>query len=177
MISFTSTTAAGAALRSSLVAGDESLDGVGAVDLGELHVDELAAGAVALQRLADRVQVALARVLAEADRAAVWQGSGSKNAAGWLAGATQSDYRASMDALKLGDTLDLNASLAAKVDAGEISAATAIALHPVVTAPPDRATRADVDKLVQMCVGASPNDARRAAEVWKDGHQIGRAHV
>ena len=99
MISFTSTTAAGAALRSSLVRGDESLDGVGAVDLAGLHVDELAAGAVALQRLADRVQVALARVLAEADRAAVWQGSGAKNAAGWLAGATKSDYRASMDAL------------------------------------------------------------------------------
>ena len=65
--------------------------------------------------------------------------------------------------------------LAAKVNAGEISAATAIALHPVVTAPPDRATRADVDQLVQMCVGASPNDARRAAEVWKDGHRSATA--
>ena len=45
----------------------------------------------------------------------------------------------------------------------------------MVTAPPDRATRADVYQLVQMCVGASPNDARRAAEVWKDGHRSATA--
>ena len=49
----------------------DGLDGVGAVDLAELHVDDLASSAVALQRLADRVQVALARVLASGE--IVWE--------------------------------------------------------------------------------------------------------
>ncbi|MFZ9628581.1 MAG: hypothetical protein ACO3C1_04435, partial [Ilumatobacteraceae bacterium] len=167
-------TAAGA-LRSALGVIGQGLDDVASVELAELHVDDLAAGAVALQRLADRVQVALARVLAEADRAAVWQGSGAKNAAGWLANATNTAYGSAVDALKLGDTLDQNATLAARVDAGEISVATALSLHQVVMAPPDRATSADVDRLVEMCVGASPVDARKAAEVWKDGHRSASA--
>ena len=158
-------------LMSALACIEQGLDALAAVDPGALHVADLAAGALELQRLADRVQVALARVLVRADRMAVWQGTGSKNAAGWLADATGSGYGAACDLLRLGDSLETSAALAAKVDGGEMSAATAVALHRTISAPPERATRADVDRLVEICTGASPSDARKAAEIWKDGHR------
>ncbi|MFM8310360.1 MAG: DUF222 domain-containing protein, partial [Ilumatobacteraceae bacterium] len=166
--------ASGAAgeLAAALACIAQGLDDIGAVDPVTLQVDDLAAGALELQRLADRVQVALARLLVRADRIAVWQGSGSKNAAGWLADTTGSGYGAACDLLRLGDSLEASAMLADKVDGGEMSAATAVALHRTIAAPPERATPADVARLVEMCAGASPAEARKAAEIWKDGHRI-----
>jgi len=123
---------------------------VTAVDLGSLSRAELSEAAVELTRHLDRMKAVHAAVLMEADRARVWQGTGARNLADWLAAATGTAYGELVGRVRLGDALEASASLAAAVSAGDVSAATAEVLFTAVTAPP---AGADVGELVDAVKG------------------------
>lgn len=150
-----------------LAACDRAAAGVAALDLRALTPDELALGAVRLQLHIDRMKALHALMVVEADRARVWQNSGARGIADWLADATKTSRGDAISRVKLGDTLERSSDLARAVEAGEISVASAEALHDVVAAPPDGADLAD---LVDLVKGAGPRDAKAAAERWKEIH-------
>ncbi|MFM8267853.1 MAG: DUF222 domain-containing protein [Ilumatobacteraceae bacterium] len=156
------------AVASGMRALERALDELAAIDLLELPPAELAAATVAMQRLADRARVVLAGFVAHADRAAVWQGSGSRDAAGWLAGVTGSAYGRTADLLRLADTVAASPAVADRLASGELSIDTATCLHRAVVAPPDTAVADDVDRLVERCVGLAPAAARRVVDEWRD---------
>lgn len=142
-------------------------DALAAVDLSSLSRAELAAGALALTRHLDRMRALHASVLAEADRAQVWLGSGARNLADWLAQATGVGYGELVGRVRLGDTLEASPELAAAVSAGEVSAATAETLFAAVCAPPPGAP---VPELVEAVRGATPAAAKVAVETWRRQH-------
>lgn len=160
------------AARSAVARGvralERALDDLAAIDLLELPPSELAAATVAVQQLADRARVVLAGFVAHADRAAVWQGSGSRDAAGWLAGVTGSAYGRAAELLRLADTVAASPAVADRLASGELSIDTATCLHRAVMAPPETAGVDDVDRLVERCVGLAPAAARRVVDEWRD---------
>ena len=149
---------------------ESALAGLEAVDVGRLSAGCLAGVVVRMQRLADRLTGCHARFLGEADRAAVWASSGARGVAGWLAEQTGSSYGQAVEKVKLADAMALSPLLAEKVQAGTISAAAAVALHPAITNPPAAAGAADVDLLIDMCAGVGPRDAKGALEHWTAMH-------
>jgi hypothetical protein len=144
---------------------DEAIGAVGAVDLHGLTVDALALSAVRVQRSLDRLRAVHALIVVEADRARVWHGSGARNMAEWLANETKTSYGDAVRQTKLGDSMERSDTLAKGLDSGEISAATADALHDALAAPPEGA---DPDELVDAVKGSGPKAALEAAEKWKE---------
>lgn len=140
------------------------------LDATALSRQQLADGTLRLSTLIDRLTAGQARLVAEADRAAVWAASGARNMAGWLADHASTSYGRATDLVRLADSIGSNSLLAHRVATGEMSAATAVALHHAVVSPPPGADASDVDALVAMCTGAGPRDAKAAAEVWAAQH-------
>lgn len=144
------------------------VDDLCAVDLASLTTDQLACSVVGIQREISRLRAVHALAVVEADRASVWLGSGARNISEWLADRTQTSRADAYRQTKLGDTLERSASLAGAVVAGEVSAATADALHATIADPP---AGADLDELVEVVKGSGPAAAREAAELWTAMHR------
>ncbi len=138
---------------------------VATVDLHAAHRQELALGALGLQRHLDRMTALHAKVVAAGDRAGVWQGSGARSMADWLAAKTNTSYGDAVGRMKLADTFDRSPELAQAVENGEVTAAAAQAIHDAIANPPDGA---DVSELIDAVKGAGPRDAKAAAERWKE---------
>jgi len=87
--------------------------------------------------------------------------------ADWLAGQTNTSYGDAASRVRLGEALDQSPELADAVANGEVTAATAEALHDAVINPP---ATADVRDLVNAVKGTGPRDAKAAAERFKEIH-------
>jgi hypothetical protein len=102
--------------------------------------------------------------VARIDRLELWRTTGARSAADWLARRTQTSLGDAHQTVKLGATLDASPAVAAAVDAGELSPASAAALFDAVSEV------GDVDGLVDAVKGAGPRDARQASERWIEIH-------
>ena len=145
--------------------------GAAAVAMTNAHSltrEALALGALGLQQHLDRVRALHAVVVAEADRQRVWEGSGARNMADWLAGRTNTSYGDAASRVRLGEAFTASPELKDAVDNGDISAASAESLFDAVTNPPDGA---DLGELLDAVKGAGPRDAKDAAEKWRDTHR------
>ena len=152
-------------MRNTLTLCDQTVDALARVDLTAATPQSLALGALGIQRHIDRMKALHARVLTAADQAKVWQGTGARNIADWLASNTNTSYGDAVGRKKLADALDKSPALADAVAKGEISAATAETLHDTIANPP---AGADIGELIDAVKGAGPRAAKAAAELWKD---------
>ncbi|MGB8860219.1 MAG: DUF222 domain-containing protein [Ilumatobacteraceae bacterium] len=154
-------------MRDALDLLDLAADAIAMIDPHTCTVDDVAHGALGLQRHIDRMRGLHARIVSAADAARVWQGSGARNIADWLSGLTNTSYGDAVSRVRLGEALDRSPELADAVDHGEVTAAAAEALHDAVTTPPPNA---DVKGLVDAVKGAGPRDAKAAAEKFREIH-------
>ncbi len=145
--------------------GAAAADALLAVHVGSLTRQQLALGVVRTQQIIDRFTLAHSQLVAAADRSGVWRGTGARDMADWLTNTTHTSYGSAKGLLELGKTADASPEVAAAVAAGELSAASAAALHDAVTQAP---ANADVGELVDAVKGAKPTAARKAAERWKE---------
>ncbi|CAN5495690.1 hypothetical protein BH10ACT2_BH10ACT2_09790 [soil metagenome] len=152
-------------MRNALNLCDQTVEALARVDLTATTPQALALGALGIQCHIDKMKALHATVLTAADNARVWQGTGARNIADWLATNTNTGYGDAISRKKLADTLDKSPALADAVAKGEISAATAETLHDTIANPPDGA---DVGELIDAVKGAGPRDAKAAAERWND---------
>ena len=151
-----------------LNACDTAIAGIAAVELSALTRDALGVATVRVQGMIDRLTLAHARIVTEADRAGVWAGSGARGMADWLAQQSKTSYGDAADRVKLGDAADASPELAEAVASGELSAKSALALHSAVKeAPPG----ADVAGLVNAVKGATPREAGAAGETFREVNQ------
>lgn len=157
-------------MRDTLELLDLAADAVAMLDPLALSHDDLALGAVGLQHHLDRVKALHARLVNAADGAGVWQAGRARSMADWLAAQTKTSYGEATSRVKLGETLDQSPELADAVDKGEVSAATAEALHEAITNPPANADANDVSDLISSVKGAGPRDAKEAAETFHRIH-------
>lgn len=146
---------------------DLATDAVAMIDVRSCTSAQLAGAALGIQRHLDRMRGVHARIVAAADEAGVWSGSGARNIADWLAGRTGTSYGDAASRVRLGEVLGQSPELAEAVDKGEITAASAEALHDTVTKPP---AGGDVKDLVAAVKGAGPREAKEAAERFKEIH-------
>ncbi len=146
---------------------DQAVDLVARIEPTVANADGLRAGIRGLQALIDRLTVMQAKWIAEADARKVWQGSGARDIADWLANTTKSSYGNAKRKAKLGAALGSSPALDDAVAQGHLSPDAAEALHDAVTNPPDGA---DVAELVDACKGATPREAGDAARAWKRIH-------
>jgi len=134
--------------------------------------DELLDAVRQVQRHLDQLTIAHSTLVNEADRLRLWDGTGARDMADWLAGKTKTSRGDAKSRTKLGAALNSSKELKKAAEKGEVSAATAESLHDAVTGKPDDATADDVAQLVEACKGADPRDARKAAEAWRDLFEI-----
>ena len=134
-------------------------------DWSRFDVEGLRNTLIGLQRHIDRIKVHQAKILHEAERIRAWEGTGARNIADWLAGKTKSSRGEAKNKAKLGEALKKSKALDDAVSNGELSPDAAAQLHDAVTNPPDGA---DVGQLVNAVKGATPDEARDAAERWKE---------
>jgi hypothetical protein len=135
-----------------------------AIDLSALEAPELRTTAVGLQQHIDQMGVALAKVLHEAEVRGAWQGTGARSMADWLAGKTKSSYGQAKKKEKLGEAMGKSKELDEAVKKGDLSPDAASELSDAVNNPPEGA---DVGELVKAAKGATPKEAKDAAETWK----------
>jgi hypothetical protein len=128
-----------------------------------LEPESLRAALIALQAHLDAVTVVQARLIDQATRQRAWEGTGARDMAEWLAGATRSSYGSAKKKARLGSTLRKNTKLSEAVGKGEISPDAAGELSDLFSLPPDNATDDDLNDLVEAVKGASPRDTRDAA--------------
>ena len=152
------------ALEHALDRGDAAADVLFAVDVRLLSRQQLASGVVRAQHVLDRFTLAHAQLVAAADRAGVWQGTGARDMADWLTNTTKTGYGQANGLLELGETIHAAPEVADAVTTGELSAASATSLHDAVTTA---APGADTGALVAAVKGAKPAAARKAADTWK----------
>ena len=138
-----------------------------ALDPRSLAVEELRTTALGLQQHVDQMNVTLARVLAEAEARRAWQGTGARSMADWLAGKTKSSYGQAKRKQKLGEAMGKSKELDDAVGKGDLSPDAASELADAVNNPPEGA---DVGELVEAAKGATPKEAKDAAETWKRIH-------
>ena len=144
-----------------------ALMGVARASVTVLSAVELKVAAVELQRQIDQLTVQQARVMAEADHRRVWEGTGARSAADWLAGTTKSSYSSAKKKQQLGEAMSKSPDLSDAVSNGDVTPDAASELFEAVTKPP---AGADPSELVEACKGASPSQARDAARRWKEIH-------
>ena len=126
----------------------------------------LRAAILAVHSASDQLKVVEAELLAAAEAREAWAGTGARNMADWLAGKTNSSYGDAKRKTKLGSALGKNKKLKDAVDAGEVSPDTAEQLAGTINEPPKGADDHHLDDLVDACKGASPKDARDAANLF-----------
>ena len=152
-------------MEATLTACDTAIAGIAAVEVSALTRDALGVAVVRVQGMIDRLTMAHARIVTEADRAGVWGGSGARSMADWLAQQTKTSYGDAIDRVKLGDAADAVPELADAVASGDLSAKSALALHSAVKeAPAD----ADLAGLVKAVKGATPREAAAAGERFRE---------
>ena len=115
---------------------------------------------------AAQLKVVEAELLAAAEAREAWVGTGARSMADWLAGKTNSSYGDAKRKAKLGSALGKNKKLKDAVDAGEVSPDAAEQLAGTINQPPAGADERHLDELVDACKGASPQDARDAANLF-----------
>ena len=121
---------------------------------------------LAVHAVAEQLRVVEAELLADAKAREAWVGTGARDIADWLAGATKSSYGDAKRKERLGEALQKNDALKAAVESGTVSADVAEQLAPTIIEPPAGADVADLDDLVDACAGVSPRDARDAASLF-----------
>ncbi len=126
----------------------------------------LRASLLAVHTLAEQVRAIEAELLAAAEEREAWVGTGSRNMADWLSRATKSSYGDAKRKAKLGSAMKKNRKLKEAVENGEVSSDTADQLAGAINEPPTGADERHLDELVDACKGASPNDARDAANLF-----------
>ncbi|MGB8860259.1 MAG: DUF222 domain-containing protein [Ilumatobacteraceae bacterium] len=154
-------------MREALELLDLATDAVAMHDPHALTLDDLRDGILSLQQHIDRVKGIHARLVAAGDSAGVWQGQAKRDMADWLASLTKTSYGDAASRVRLGEALGASPELADAVDAGEVTAATAEALHEAVTEPEPNA---DTSELISAARGAGPNEARKAAAEFRRIH-------
>ncbi|MFZ4576632.1 MAG: DUF222 domain-containing protein [Phycisphaerales bacterium] len=155
-------------MRAALATSATAIGTIARVPVRGMDSVELKYAAIELQRQIDQLTVQQARVMFEADRTHAWQGSGARSIADWLAGKTKSSYGAAKKKQKLGNSMNKNPKLDDAVTNGELSPDAATELADTIDNPPPGA---DPDELIDACKGATPNQARDAAERWKETHK------
>lgn len=140
-----------------------------ALEPGSLDIDGLRSTAVGLQQHIEQMSVALAKVLHEAENRRAWEGTGARSMADWLAGKTKSSYGQAKRKEQLGKGLSKSKELDEAVKHGVLSPDAATELVEAISNPPDGA---DVGELVNAAKGATPPEARDAAERWKQIHSV-----
>ncbi|MEQ1702097.1 MAG: DUF222 domain-containing protein, partial [Ilumatobacteraceae bacterium] len=154
-------------MREALELLDLATDAVAMHGPHTLTFHDLRLGILSLQEHIDRVKGIHARLVAAGDSAGVWQGQAKRDMADWLAALTKTSYGDAASRVRLGEAMGASPELAEAVDAGEVSAATAEALHEAVTQP---APNADTSELIDAVKGAGPNEARKAAANFRRIH-------
>ncbi len=129
--------------------------------------DVVRARVLAVQSCLDRLRGVHAGLLHEAERRLLWQGSGYRSAADWLAGVAKTSRGEAQSRARLGKALGASKKLKDALADGSMSAATAESVSHAVNDRPDGASDGDVDDLVDACRGADPVDAREAVETWR----------
>ena len=154
---------------------DEILDALETAAVAAEDLVELCTGPVSqrsallvLQRHLDRVGVVQAKLLAAAEASKAHEGTGARNAAGWLAGKSKSSLGSARKKAELGKTLAKSKTLDDAVNKGELSPDSAAALHDAVNNPPEGATEDDVNSLIDSVKGADPFETKQAADRWKE---------
>jgi hypothetical protein len=154
-------------MREALELLDLATDAVAMHDPQLLALDDLRDGILSLQQHIDRVKGIHARLVAAGDSAGVWHGQAKRNMADWLASLTKTSHGDAISRVRLGEAIGASPELADAVDSGEVSAATAEALHEAVTQP---APSADTAELVAAVKGSGPREARKAAAKFREIH-------
>ncbi|MCU1394167.1 MAG: hypothetical protein JWM34_2595, partial [Ilumatobacteraceae bacterium] len=135
-----------------------------AADAALLPVDELGPCILSMQAEIDRIRIAQARALLEADRHRIWMASGHRSIEAWLAANGKTTTGAAAQQKKLGEALDKSPELADAVSAGDITPDTAAALLPALGSD----HTGDVAELVEACKGATPAQARDAGTLFQE---------
>jgi hypothetical protein len=143
-----------------------AVTGVAMCASSPLSDTDLRSAVIGVQRHIDRLKVLHAGLLHEVDRRGMWNGTGARDVADWLAGVTNTSKGDAASRARLGAALNASDALKQAAENGDVSAATAESLFDAVTDTPG-ATSADIDGLVDSCKGASPKAAREAGDDWK----------
>ena len=143
-----------------------AVTGVSMCTSSPLSDSELRGAVIGVQRHIDRLEVIHAGLLHQADQRHLWNGTGARDVADWLAELTNTSRGDANSRARLGAALDASDALRKAAENGDVSAATAESLFDAVTDTPE-ATAADIDGLVDSCTGANPKDAREAGDDWK----------
>ena len=154
-------------MRDALDLLDLATDAVAMHDPHTLTFDDLRLGILTLQQHIDRVKGIHAQLVAAGDSAGVWQGQAKRDMADWLASLTKTSYGDAASRVRLGEALGASPELADAVTAGEVTAATAEALHEAVTEP---VSAEHTSELIDAVKGAGPNEARKAAAEFRRLH-------
>lgn len=123
---------------------------------------------IALQQHLDAITVAQASLIDVATRCRAWEGTGARNMADWLAGKTNTTRSSANRKARLGAAMGKSKKLSEAVSNGELSPDAAGELANLFDTPPDNATDADLDELIDTVKGASPRDTRDAADRFRD---------
>ena len=94
---------------------------------------------LAVHAVAEQLRVVEAELLAEAKVREAWVGTGARDVADWLAGATKSSYGDAKRKERLGSAMKKSDALKAAVEAGSVSADTAEQLAATLIEPPEGA--------------------------------------
>src|ERR1700712_1670783 len=150
-------------METALASLASGVNAVAGVDVGTVAVGVLGPSILGLQVEIDRLRVVQAHWLQAADVHRIWETSGHRDIASWLAAKGKTSKRTARAAAALGDGLARHAELDAKVAAGKISSDAAQALLPVLDGPHS----GDPNELLDACDGATPFDAKAAAIKFK----------
>ena len=156
---------AAAPVTSALAALGEELLSMARHSLGHVaNVAELRSLVAELQRHLDRVTLVHASAIQLAEEFGAHVGTGARSMADWLSKTAGTAYGDTVAKSKLATVLDRSPELAAAVDAGDVSPATAGALFDAIAKPP---VGADVAELVDLVKGSDPKAAKAMVERWK----------
>ncbi len=157
-------------MTTALASLDRLIADLAAVDADLMDVDELGVLAIGLGRGIDRLTGFHAKLVHAADERRVWDGTGARDVEDWLSGRTGTSRRTAQSRQQLGEAFEKAPELEDAVDAGELSAEAAGALHDAIVNPPAGADADDVAELIDAAKGSGPRDAKATAERWREVH-------
>jgi hypothetical protein len=135
------------------------LNSVVAVDVTVVPVSSLSIGILGLQVEMDRLRILQARWVRNADEHRIWETSGHRDVATWLAAKGKTSVRAARGTASLGAALAKHGAVGDAADAGDISAEVAEIVAAVLECPHS----GDEADLLAAVKGATPVDAKAAA--------------
>ena len=146
-------------MKAALGSLSASVRAVSSVDVAIVPVDSLGPGILAVQVEMDRLKIVQAHWARAADEHRIWEASGHRDMASWLAAKAKTTKRTARGVAALGAALAKHGAVGDAVDAGDLSAETAEAVAAVL----DREHSGDEADLVEVVKGATPADAHAAA--------------